>query len=198
MRIVVAVLFLAATSAAIADSWPSAQPIAAVSDNAKWLVRVVPGESIGDVYGFAGSPTGPYAEAILFQYDEDLGTYEEVTRYRTQNPVAPVDILVTNNGSLIALDNWHNFGIGVVVAAYDTNGELIRTLALSDIFSSEQLPTLDRSVSSIWWRCGPAILDPVDSYFGVWDSLGRTLTINYVSGAVKVVDESGYCVDDDT
>ena len=40
-------------SAAVADSWRSAQAIAAVSENAEWLVRVEPGESMGDVYGFA-------------------------------------------------------------------------------------------------------------------------------------------------
>ena len=50
-------------SDAFADSWRAAQSIAAVSENAEWIVRVEPGESMGDVFGFAGTPKGEYAEA---------------------------------------------------------------------------------------------------------------------------------------
>ena len=197
MRTIVAVLSLFVTSVADADSWASAQPIAAVSDDTKWLVRVVPGESVGDVFGFAGAPTGPYAEATLFRYDEDLESYSEIRKYRTRNPVSPVEIHVTNEGWLIALDNWHNFGIGIVLAAYDTNGDVVRTFTLSDILSSDNVEKLDRSVSSIWWRCGTAIIDPVEKRVGVWDSLGRALSIGYLDGDIKVVGNSDICVDDD-
>ena len=191
-------LSLFIVSNASADSWAAPQTIAAVSDNAEWLVRVEPGESMGDVYGFAGEPTGRYAEATLYRFDDDREAYAEVRKYQTQNPVAPVDILVTNDGWLIALDNWHNLGIGTVVVAYDSNGELARQLNLADIFSFYELQLLDQSVSSIWWRCGPAILDPFENSFGVWDTLGRAISINYVDGVVKDVGESDVCVDDDT
>jgi hypothetical protein len=198
MRLIVIVFLLVSISPANADSWASAQPLAVLSDNAEWLVRVTPGESIGDVYGFAGAKRGQYAEALLLRYDEDLETYAEVTRYRTRNPVAPVDILVTNEGWLITLDNWHNFGFGIVVASYDNHGAVIQTLSLGNIFSTDQLDNLDRSVSSIWWRCAPAILDPIDKSIGVSDSLGRILSIDFLDGTVAVVGSSDNCVDDDT
>jgi hypothetical protein len=191
-------LLLVLASNVIADSWPAAKANGAISDNAEWLVRVEPGESMGDVFGFAGSPTGRYAEATLYRFDDDLETFAKVREYQTKNPVAPVDILVTNEGWLIALDNWHNFGIGTVVAAYDSDGGLVRELNLADIFSPDELKLLDQSVSSIWWRCGPAVLDPVEDYFGVWDALGRAIRINFVDGTVKVIGKSDVCVDDDT
>lgn len=197
MRIIVVTLFLFFMSNAVADSWVAAQPISAVSENAEWLVRVEPGESMGDVYGFAGSPKGEYAEATLFKYDSGLESYAEVIKYRTRNPVAPVDILLSNSGWLVALDNWHNFGIGIAVASYDSEGALIRELSLADIFSDEELNRLDRTVSSIWWRCGPAMLDPMETYFGIWDTLGRTVSINYVDGTIRVTGQSDVCADDD-
>ena len=198
MRLAAAALFLLSMSNANADSWASAQPIAAVSDDTNWLVRVVPGESIGDVYGFAGEPTGPYAEATLFQYDEVMKDYSEIRKFRTQNPVSPVEIFVTNEGWLITLDNWHNFGIGNVLTVSNSNGKVVRTFTLADIFSAEDLEKLEMSMSSIWWRCGPAILGTPEKTVGVWDSLGRVLSIGYVDGAINVVDESDRCVDDDT
>jgi len=197
IRIVIVTILIATMSSAAADSWAPAQSIAAVSENAEWLVRVEPGESIGDVYGFAGSPKGAYAEAILFKYDNDLESYSKVETYRTRNPVAPVDIHVSNSGWLITLDNWHNLGIGSVVASYNSDGELIHELNLADIFSPEDLKKLDQSVSSIWWRCGPTILDSYDTQIGIWDTLGRDISINYVDGDVTVVGESGVCLDDD-
>ena len=185
-------------SVAVADSWPPAQAIAAVSENAEWLVRVEPGESMGDVYGFAGATKGEYAEATLFKYDSDLESYAEVIKYRTRNPIAPVDILLSNSGWLVALDNWHNYGIGIAVASYDSEGALVRELSLANIFSDEELERLRRSISSIRWRCGPVVLDSFDNSFGVWDTLGRTLSINYADGSVKVVNESGLCSEDGT
>ena len=198
MRIFAVTISFLLMSVAVADSWLPAQTIAAVSENAEWLIRVEPGESMGDVYGFGGMPKGPYAEATLFRYDNDLETYTKVKNYRTRNPIAPADILLSNNGWLIALDNWHNLGIGTVVASYDSDGAIVRELNLADIFSTEELEKLDQSVSSIWWRCGPALLDPIENYFGVWDTLGREITINYVDGTIEVVGESDICVDDDT
>ena len=115
-------------SVAIADSWLPAKTISATSENAEWLIRVEPGDSVGNVFGFAGEPKGEYAEATLFKYDRGLENYTKIIKYRTRNPIAPVDILVSNSGWLVALDNWHNFGIGTVVATYDSEGTLVREL----------------------------------------------------------------------
>ena len=172
--------------------------MAAVSKNTDWIVRVTPGNSIGDVYGFSGSPKGPYAEASLLHFDSSKGSYTLQTKYRTENAVSPVDVLVTNEGWLIALDNWHNYGIGAVLATYDANGKLIQSLTLSDIFDADQAKELDHSVSSIWWRCGRPMLEDFENVVVIEDSLDRILSINYVDGVVKVVGESDNCVDDDT
>lgn len=98
MRIHVVTVSILLMSAAVADSWPSARAIAAVSENAIWLVRVDPGESMGDVYGFAGTTKGEYAEATLFRCDNDLDSYVGLKKYRTRNPIAPVDVLLSNSG----------------------------------------------------------------------------------------------------
>ena len=180
-------------SSVFADSWLSPQPIAAVSENAVWLVRVEPGVSIGDVYGFAGQPVGEYAEATLFKYDEDGQSYAEVETYRTRNPVAPVEVLISDSGWLIALDNWHNFGIGTVASIYDSSGDLISEFRLIDIFGPDELESLERSTSSIWWRCGRASLDPTGTQILLSDKLGRDISIDYVDGTVEFAGDSGRC-----
>ena len=128
LRTLVAIMSISMLSVAIADSWLPAKTISATSENAEWLIRVEPGDSVGNVFGFAGEPKGEYAEATLFKYDRGLENYTKIIKYRTRNPIAPVDILVSNSGWLVALDNWHNFGIGTVVATYDSEGTLVREL----------------------------------------------------------------------
>ena len=56
-----AVLLVARVAAA--DSWPAATVKEVFSDNRGWFVRIIPGNSLGDTFGFAGSPQGPYARA---------------------------------------------------------------------------------------------------------------------------------------
>jgi hypothetical protein len=145
------VVFFTAINAAIADSWPSATVKAVVSENGQTVVRVIPGGSIGDTYGFAGSPKGKFASAQWFRFRETR--YELYQTQQLVNPVAPIHVAVANDGTMITLDNWHNVGFGDVVAIYAPDGKLLKRYRLEDLYSAAAIGKIRRSVSSIWWRC---------------------------------------------
>jgi hypothetical protein len=104
------------------------------------------------------------------------------------NPVAPAEFLVTDNGFLMTLDNWHNIGYGKVVAFYTPEGKTIRAYALSDLFSKSDIEAFDHSVSSIKWRkSAGSYVRPGGDTFNV--------TIND-TGAAFIFEQSGayqYC-----
>lgn len=181
IALVVLVMLIAAVKTAIADDWPSATVKAVVSENGETVVRVIPGASIGDTYGFAGAPKGKFASAQWFRFRENR--YELYQTVQLVNPVAPIHIAVANDGTVITLDNWHNVGFGDVVAIYAPNGKLRKKYRLEDFYSAAAIEKIKRSVSSIWWRC--LGFDPYIERNGtvqVDDTLGGRFTFHLEDG----------------
>lgn len=145
------------SQAAIADSWPAATVKAVVSADGETIVRVTPGSSVGDTYGFAGAPKGDFASAQWFRFRANR--YEAYQTARLLNPVAPIHVAVANDGTVVTLDNWHNVGFGYVVVIYSPDGGVRKQYRLEDLYSSTEVEKIKRSVSSRWWRCVDS--DPV-------------------------------------
>jgi hypothetical protein len=137
-----------------ADDWPAAVTKEVFSASREYFVRVIPGESLGDTYGFIGMKKGRYAAAEFYRRAEDR-SYRLVAEATLLNPVAPVEFFVSNEGHLAAVDNWHNVGYGKVLAIYDARGQMIRAYELKDLFRENEIKAFQRSVSSIYWRNGP-------------------------------------------
>ena len=123
----VLVMLFAGSNAAIADSWPGATVKAVVSENGQTVVRVIPGASIGDTYGFSGAPKGKFATAQWFRFRDNR--YELYQTVQLVNPVAPIHVAVANDGTVITLDNWHNVGFGDVVVIYAPDGKLRKKIS---------------------------------------------------------------------
>lgn len=183
-RLVAACAVFLCAIALRADEWPSPQVREVFSKNRDHFVRVVPGESWGDSFGFAGSPTGPYAKAIFYHREGD-GSYRLGTTVPLLNPVAPVEFFVTDRGYLITLDNWHNMGYGKVLALYGPDG-VIRSYELKDLFSEEEIERFDHSASSILWHKGPAYLQTDESalFIGL-DDKGTDLLLDATLGTYR-------------
>jgi hypothetical protein len=101
-----------------------------------------------------------------------------------QNPVAPVDVLLSSRGYLLTFDNWHNVGYGKVVAIYRPTGELVRSYELEALYLAKQLETIPTSVSSRWWRCRPfGFVDPGEqTKVYVFEHFGGTFTFDLSTG----------------
>ena len=190
--IAVLICLLAVSQWALADSWRSATPKAVVSEDGRIVVRVTPGTSIGDTYGFAGAPKGQFASAPWFRYRDKR--YELYQTAQLLNPVAPIHVAVTNDGTVVTLDNWHNVGFGDVVAIYAPDGKLRKKYSLRDLYSMTTIEKIDRSVSSIWWRC--VGLDPFvdrDNTLEIDDTLGGRFTFQLTSGKYTYEVGVGQC-----
>ena len=195
MRTARAAAFAAAfcfAAAAMADSWPNATIQAAASENGDFVVRMTPGESIGDTHGFAGAPKGRFASAQWFRFRD--GHYEPLQRTTLVNPVGPLQLAVANDGTLVTLDNWHNVGFGYVVVIYGPDGQLRRRYRLDDLYAAAAVEKLDRSVSSIWWRCvGDAVHVARPGTLRVDDTLGGRFTFQLTSGEYRYEAGAGNC-----
>lgn len=184
--------YLAIATVAIADDWPGATTKAVVSANAQVVVRVTPGTSLGDVHGFAGAPKGKFASAQWFRFRDDR--YELYQTAQLVNPVAPLHVAVANDGAVVTLDNWHNAGMGDVVAIYAPAGTLRKRYRLEDLYSSAAIAKIDRSVSSIWWRCSKGDLQVErNNTLQVDDVLGGRFTFNLETGAYQYAAGAGQC-----
>ncbi len=155
--VVLGTLLWAATLTVAADDWPAPQTQEVFSASREHFVRVIPGESVGDTFGFAGEKRGKYAAAEFYHRHQDR-SYRLVAEAVLLNPVAPVEFLVSDDGRLATVDNWHNLGHGIVVAIYDPRGKLVRSYRLRELFQDEEIAHFDRSASSIRWRNGPVYI----------------------------------------
>jgi hypothetical protein len=166
----------------IADSWPAATVKAVVSTDGGTIVRVTPGDSIGDTYGFAGAPKGEFASSQWFRFRANR--YEVYQTARLLNPVAPIHVAVANDGTVITLDNWHNVGFGYVVAIYSPDGSVRTRYRLEDLYAPSEIEKIKRSVSSRWWHCAKG--DPVIERNGTLQvdaALGGRFTFQLETGA---------------
>jgi len=187
MRPAFLVLTLTALPFAQGDDWPSPVTREVFSQSRAYFVRVIPGKSLGDTFGFSGAAKGPFATAEFYHLEKDR-SYRLAATSALLNPVAPAEYFVTDTGSLITLDNWHNLGYGKVVAFYTAQGKPIRAYELSDLFTNSEIEGFGHSVSSIQWRkSSGAYIRPGGDTFNV--------TINETGGGF-VFDLSGayqYC-----
>ncbi len=144
-------------SFAWADSWAAPRVVEVFSESRERFVRMLPGENLGATIGFAGAKKGRTATAEFYRRARDH-SYQRIAEVSLLNPISPVELLVANNGHLVAVDNWHNLGYGQAVSLYDATGNLIRSYGLRDLFQSQEIANFPHSVSSIHWRSGPVYI----------------------------------------
>jgi hypothetical protein len=148
----------------LADDWPAAQVKEIFSQNRDYFVRITPGESLGETWGFKGAKIGKHAHAEFFRVQADRG-YRLDREIDLLNPIAPVDFFVSNAGDLVTLDNWHNVGYGAVLVFYRHDGKRMRAFSLADLFPRSELESFPKSESSVWWHKGPKYIDETQKIF---------------------------------
>jgi hypothetical protein len=177
-------LLLAAAPAAQADSWSGPVTREVFSRSGDYFVRVVPGESLGDTYGFASAKKGRYAQAEFYRRGADR-SYRLVAEAALLNPMAPYEFFVADDGRLATLDNWHNLGYGKVVSVYDARGKLVRAYELRELFPQAEIGSFPMSISSIYWRKGPAYVVPGQQTLLVTVKEGAEFVFSLESGTYK-------------
>jgi hypothetical protein len=183
------VLVFIAVVEARADDWSGPRTKEVFSESGDYFVRVIPGEGVGDTFGFYGAKKGKYATAQFYCRDKD--SYKLTAETVLLNPVAPVEFLVSNDSRLATLDNWYNLGYGKVVVLYDSNGHVVQSYELSDLFLPEEIKNFTLSVSSIHWRQGPTYIRPDHKTLLVTVRSGADLLFGLETGRYKYCEYKG-------
>ena len=135
---------------------------------------------------------GSYATAEWHRFNGL--TYEKIRSVTLLNPIAPVDIEVTDGGFLVAIDNWHNLGMGNVLAIYSPRGTVIKKFSLKDLYSNEDIARIQASTSSVHWRCAGLSTSLVSSNeLRVDDSIGGRFVFGLDTGAFVYQRAAGSC-----
>lgn len=164
-----------------ADTWAAPRLIIASSSNAEYLVRITPGNYLGDIPGIEESDKGEMANASWFKFDGE--NYRFTHRYELPIPIAPVEVAVMNDGVLVTFDNWHNVGIGKVIRVFAADGGEIANFEIADIYSEKEQTNFKRSDSSYWWRKGRISVSDHD-----WRVYFRDCAGNYVSLSTQTLE----------
>ena len=181
-----AVMILALSTYAAADSWAPAEVMVATSPNGEIILRVIPGGRHGPVGALKGNRT---AEGKWFRFRDNR--YELYQTAQLVNPVAPISVVVGNDGAAATLDNWAGVGHGDVVAIYDPTGKVRKKYRLGDLYSSSAIAKMRHSVTSIWWRCRTTI-NPRGE-LELHDSIGGRFTFSLQTGEFNYQPDAGVC-----
>ncbi len=86
--------------------------------------------------------------------------YRVIASFDLLNEVAPVTVLVTNDGQhVVTFDDWHHVGYGPnVVVIYRSDGTVIRNFALTDLATQQDIDLYSHSISSIVWRLNQSLM----------------------------------------
>ncbi len=147
--------------AARGDSWAMPEVETTLSANGQFRFTVTPAPITNQLEYFreeiAAEKTGVAAQRPaplgLLERRGTKGAWEPVWAGPLANPVAPVMVLVADDGRhVVTFDNWHSVGHGKhVIVIYGPDGALVRSLALTDLVPQDYMDALPHSVSSIHW-----------------------------------------------
>ncbi len=164
---------------ATADSWPPAKVAGLASPTGQIVARIVPGSKVD------GARNSKTATATFYRLDS-TANYRIVKEFSLLNPIAPVFAVIADSGELVTLDDWHNMGVGNAVAVvYSPSGKLLRSYRLADIYTEVEIEKLDRSVSSIWWRCpSQPVFEARTGVLEFMDAFGAKVGISIKTGVI--------------
>ncbi|MDO9589374.1 MAG: hypothetical protein Q7J13_15790 [Brevundimonas sp.] len=163
LAVVAAVLVACGWSSAWADTWLPATVKTYVSSSGEARFTVTPRPIRGPLAYFEDRVEGVEPAGQVPDRAQEArgklerlgpsGQWELVWERPLVNDVSPVSALMSNSGEyVVTFDNWHSTGWGDdVVVIYNDQGEMVRSMALTDFLPQPYFEALPRSVSSIWW-----------------------------------------------
>lgn len=130
---------VAAASVAHADDWAAPTTKYVKSDSARYRGVVTPGA--------AGRPG-----RITLYDDRDPTRRKRLYQRRPVNEIAPVQVLLSDGGQLVTVDEWQSAGYKHALVLYDRRGRVLLDCQLEEILLPEEMASVEQSESSRWWR----------------------------------------------
>lgn len=103
---------------------------------------------------FSVTPNSVLTDACTGElYALHSGRLKLLWRHPLANRIAPENVLVANDGTIVTLDNWESIGTGdTVVVVYAPDGKKRFHFRLEQILSRQELDAVQTTTSSRWWR----------------------------------------------
>lgn len=140
-------LFLLVCAGASADSWAPPRVQVVASGSGEQLVRVEPARRGADA-----------PRAVRYRHDAAGERYVKDATFALPHRTAPVFVLLTDDGTLVTLDEWAQVGRGPVLLVHDAAGKQRHRYTLAGLLGETAAAAAPASVSSTWWRCGEPLL----------------------------------------
>lgn len=157
---------------ALADKWSPPTPRSVVSPNGEWSASMIPG-----VPGGVGARI-----SVVRSRRSDSG---EGWARALVNRNAPVDMFVSDSGSVVTLGEWHSEGYEHSIVIYDSNGKIVVDQRLEDFLAKDELGRTKQSVSSRWWRYRTESPEFVGDEFSLTTSWGSSLRFDVRTGRLS-------------
>lgn len=179
----------AATSPARADSWPAPAPVSFHARGFGLVAEVFPPRS-------RHNPSDR-PRCFFYEVAHPGTTWAVGATLRWEGPLAnelmPAAAVVSMEGELVTLNEYANLGFRHAVVIYDRAGALVRSWALEELLSPQELAAVDRSVSSRWWTRGAEyhfVRDPARFY--VVPARGRALEFSLSDGSFRAAPRAAF------
>ena len=162
--------FAAAVSTARADDWAAPTTKYVKSESARYRAVVVPG---------AAKKPG----SVTLYDDKDPVRPKKLYQRKLVNRQAPVHIFLADGGQLVTVDEWANAGYAHSLVIYDRKGKVVVDCALEQMLLAEELPSVEQSISSRWWRAKEEPMWLEGAALNIKSAWGPVLRFDLVTGA---------------
>jgi len=129
---------------------------------------------------------GNYAKAIFYHNSEKIEDLKVSQSFDLVDGRLPKSIFVSNNGSLVTLDDWNAYGRGEnVIVVYNNKGVVQKKYSLNDLYPGNKVKKFLVTSSSIYWRCvkvAPNVY--YEKQLHIYDYLGGELILDKDSGEI--------------
>jgi hypothetical protein len=153
-----------------ADTWVSPKTKEYFSADSSYFIRIVPTKIPDKYYEWLNArpkkkkkysevdTTIIYCHALF--YNKNEGSDSLIWSRKLINRIAPETAIISNDGTwVVTFDNWGALGLGDnVLVCYNATGDFQFRTNL-EFISPFPLNDFERSVSSLWWRCGQLFKD---------------------------------------
>lgn len=125
---------------AIADSWERLEKQEVLSPGKHFRLTIEPEES--------RSENG----AVLCLWESDGRVEKQRFKRRTVNDTSPVRVFVSDDGTVVTLDDWYRAGFDHALVVYSPSGNVVRDSSLDALLTMDQFELVPSSKSSRKWR----------------------------------------------
>lgn len=149
-RLILVVIVTLSPGVTRADDWPAPEPRSFRARGFGFVAEIFPPKSRQNI------GQRPYCYFYEMGYPGTSWKIDPKLRWHgtLANAAMPYEAIVSMDGRLVTLNDWHRVGHEHAVVIYDHRGKLVKSYALDQLLPQIDMGKFPESVSSRWWNKG--------------------------------------------